>query len=59
MAAFAVAAILRDMGVVSFWLPENPRQVPQELFTFGRSRGAFQSGHGRTSTCVGVLAAGG
>lgn len=45
VAAFAVAAILRDMGVVSFWLPQNARQVPQEVFAFGRSRGALQFGY--------------
>lgn len=45
VAGFAVAAILRDLGVVSFWLPQNERQVPQEVFAFGRSRGAFQFGY--------------
>lgn len=45
VAAFAVAAILRDLGVVSFWLPQNERQVPQEVFAFGRARGAFQFGY--------------
>lgn len=45
VAAFAVAAVLRDLGLVRFWLPQNARQVPQEVFAFGRSRGAFQFGY--------------
>jgi len=45
VAAFAVAAVLRDMGIVSFWLPQNARQVPQEVFAFGRERGALQFGY--------------
>jgi len=45
IAAFGIAATLRDMGVVSFSLPQNARQVPQEVFAFGHSRGAFQFGY--------------
>lgn len=45
MVAFAFAAVLRDVGVVRFWLPQNARQVPQEVFAFGRARGAFQFGY--------------
>ena len=43
--AFALAAVLRDLGVIRFWLPQNARQVPQEVFAFGRARGAFQFGY--------------
>jgi len=44
VAAFAVAAVLRDLGAVRFWLPQNQRQVPQEVFGVGRSLGALQFG---------------
>jgi len=40
----AVAAVLRDAGVVSFPLPQNARQVPQDVLTRDVARGSLQFG---------------
>lgn len=45
MVLFAGAAVLRDAGVINFWLPQNERQVPQEVFVPGRFRGALRFGY--------------
>ena len=40
----AVLGLARDIGVVSFPLPENRRLVPQEVFHRGRELGALRFG---------------
>lgn len=45
VAAFAVAAVLRELRVVSFWLPQNARQVPREVVAVGRIWGSFRFGY--------------
>ncbi|MFC5289624.1 hypothetical protein ACFPM7_21445 [Actinokineospora guangxiensis] len=42
--ALAVAGVLRDAQVVSFPLPQNARQVPQEVLTGQVARGSLQFG---------------
>jgi hypothetical protein len=42
--ALAVAGVLRDAGVVSFPLPQNARQVPQDVLTRDVARGSLQFG---------------
>jgi hypothetical protein len=41
---FAAMAVLRDTKVISFWLPQNSRQVPQEVLYRGMRSGALQFG---------------
>lgn len=40
----AVAGVLRDAGVVSFPLPQNARQVPQDVLTRDVARGSLRFG---------------
>jgi len=42
--AVAVLGVLRDAGVVSFPLPQNARQVPQDVLRRDVARGALQFG---------------
>ncbi len=42
--AFATSAVLRDAGVVSFPLPQNARQVPQDVLTRNVARGSLRFG---------------
>ncbi|HEX2130731.1 MAG TPA: hypothetical protein VHH15_04160 [Actinophytocola sp.] len=42
--AVAVLCVLRDAGVVSFPLPQNARQVPQDVLRRDVARGALQFG---------------
>ena len=42
--ALAAVGVLRDAGVVSFPLPQNARQVPQEVLTGQVARGSLQFG---------------
>jgi hypothetical protein len=44
VAAVAVAAIAREIGLVRFALPQNRRQVPQSVFYKGRRVAALQFG---------------
>jgi hypothetical protein len=45
VATFAVAAVLRDLHVVHFWLPQNARQVPRDVVAVGRNWGLFRFGY--------------
>ncbi|GAB1515096.1 hypothetical protein [Actinophytocola sp. KF-1] len=42
--AVAVAAVLRDAGLVRFPLPQNARQVPREVLTGDVGRGSLRFG---------------
>ncbi len=42
--AVAVVGALRDAGVVRFWLPQNTRQVPQDVLQRHLWRGSLQFG---------------
>lgn len=42
--AIAVVGALRDAGVVRFWLPQNTRQVPQDVLQRHLWRGSLQFG---------------
>lgn len=42
--AFAVLAVLRDTGAVGFRLPQNTRQVPQDVLQRDLVRGSLQFG---------------
>lgn len=42
--AIGTVAILRDLGVVRFHLPENARQIPRSVFRRGIPRAAVQFG---------------
>lgn len=42
--AVAVLAVLRDLGVLPVRLPQNSRQVPQDVLRSGLVRGALQFG---------------
>jgi len=45
---FAVAAallVLRELGVMRFWLPQNARQVPEHVHRHGRFFGPLQFGY--------------
>ncbi len=42
--ALAAAGVLRDLGVVSFPLPQNARQVPQDVLIRDVARGSLQFG---------------
>jgi len=44
VAAVAVAATAREIGLVRFALPQNRRQVPQSVFYKGRQAAALQFG---------------
>jgi hypothetical protein len=39
-----VVAVLRDLGVVTLRLPQNARQIPQDVLRTGLVRGALQFG---------------
>jgi hypothetical protein len=39
-----LVAVLRDLGVVPFRLPQNARQIPQDVLRGGLVRGALQFG---------------
>jgi hypothetical protein len=41
---FAAVAVLRDLHLVKFWLPQNHRQVPQEVLRRGMRVGSLQFG---------------
>jgi len=41
---FATVTILRDLGVIKLWLPENARQIPRSVFRRGFARAALQFG---------------
>jgi hypothetical protein len=40
----ALLGLLREIGVVRFWLPQNSRQVPQEVLQRSLTRGSLQFG---------------
>ncbi|GAB3470085.1 hypothetical protein [Actinophytocola sediminis] len=42
--ALAVAGVLRDAGVLRFPLPQNARQVPQDVLTTNVARGSLRFG---------------
>jgi hypothetical protein len=41
---FAAAAVLRDLGLLRFWVPQNARQVPQDVLRRNILGGALQFG---------------
>lgn len=45
VSTIAVAVVMRDFRVVNFSLPENRRQVPQEVFLKGPLSSALQFGY--------------
>jgi hypothetical protein len=44
LAVAVFAVILREMNLVSFWLPQNKRLVPEEVLRHGRVFGPIQFG---------------
>jgi hypothetical protein len=42
---FALAALLRDLHIVVFWVPQNARQIPQTVFHRGLARASLQFGY--------------
>lgn len=44
LAAVAVALIARELGLVSFWLPQNARLVPEHVNRHGKVFGPLQFG---------------
>jgi hypothetical protein len=44
LAAIAILALCHDLGLLRVRLPQNRRQVPQEIFHRGLGRAAFQFG---------------
>lgn len=42
--AVGLVAVLRDLGVVTLRLPQNARQIPQDVLRTGLVRGALQFG---------------
>jgi hypothetical protein len=44
VAAVMVVIALRELKVVSFWLPQKKRQIPESVFRLGRHAGPFQFG---------------
>jgi hypothetical protein len=44
VAAAALGLVLRELGVLRFWLPQNARQVPEYVHRHGRFFGPLQFG---------------
>ena len=42
--ALALLGMLRDIGILPIWVPQNARQVPQEVMRHNLRRGALQFG---------------
>jgi hypothetical protein len=41
----AIGALLRDLHVTHFWVPQNARQIPQSVFQRGLGRASLQFGY--------------
>jgi hypothetical protein len=45
VALAAAGALLRDLHVIEFWVPQNARQIPQSVFQRGLGRASLQFGY--------------